>query len=73
MSKKFKQILTGKHRNHTLCDMSHSNGYIVVHEICTDKTLPPDLKMELISRFCHNAATVYEIGEYFIDSGLLDE
>ena len=70
MSKKFKQILEGKHKNHTRRDLSDSTGYIIVHEICTDKNLEPDLKMRLIDGFCQNVFTVSQIAEYFVSENL---
>ena len=63
MSKKFKQILESKNRNKTYQELSDSNGYIIVHEICTDKNLQPAQKMELIDRFCHSQITVQEIAD----------
>lgn len=65
MSKKFKQILEGKHRNHVRSDLGDSTGYIIVHEICTDKTLSPNEKMRLIDGFCQNALTVAQVAEFF--------
>lgn len=65
MSKKFKQILEGKHRNHTRIDLNDSTGYIVVHEICSNKNLEPDEKMRLIDGFCRNALTVAQVAEFF--------
>lgn len=70
MSKKFKQILEGKHRNSRAQDMSPSSGYIVIHEICTDKILSPEEKMRVITGFCQNALTVFEISEYLKSENL---
>lgn len=67
MGKKFKQILEGKHRNHTLSQMSKSTGYAVIHEICNQKLLATDSKMELIDKFCHDVLTVQDVADGFIN------
>lgn len=63
MGNKFKKLLEGKHRNHTKSQMGLSTAYVVVHDICTDKTLTPDDKMLLIDRFCQDIITVQDIAE----------
>lgn len=63
MGSKFKKILESKHRNHTKSQMGLSTAYVVVHDICTDKTLTPDDKMLLIDRFCQDIITVQDIAE----------
>lgn len=65
MSKKFKQILEGKHRNRTFSEMGDSTAYVVIHEICTDKLLSPTEKVKVIDRFCHDLITVQDIAEVF--------
>lgn len=65
MSKKFKQMLEGKHRNHTKADMGDSSAYVIIHEIDTDKLLSPAEKVDLICRFCQNTVTVQDIANHF--------
>lgn len=65
MSKKFKQILEGKHRNHRMSEMGKSTAYIIIHEVCTDKLLTPDEKTDVIDKFCHDAYTVSDVAECF--------
>lgn len=63
MGKKFKQVLEGKHRNHYIHQMGLSTGYVVIHEICTNKILTPDEKTTMISRFCQSTLTVQEVAD----------
>lgn len=63
MSKKFKQILEGKHRNHTISEMGDSTAYVIIHEIDTNKLLTPAEKVSLIEGFCQNAITVQGIAD----------
>lgn len=70
MSKKFRQILEGKHRNHHMHEMSASTAYVVIHDICTDKLLTPEQKTDVIDRFCQDLLTVQEIAEVFRNESL---
>ena len=65
MSKKFKQILEGKHRHHTRNQMGESTAYVVIHDICTDKLLTPSEKVQLIDGFCQNALTIEDLSKHF--------
>lgn len=67
MSKKFQQIAEGKYRNKKMSEMGKSTAYVIIHEICTDKILSPEQKTDLIDRFCHDAITVQDISDSFID------
>lgn len=65
MGKKFKQILEGKHRNHTRSQMGESTAYVVIHDICTDKLLTPGEKVQLIDGFCQDKLTIQNVAEHF--------
>ena len=70
MGKKFSQLLEGKHRNHTRQQMGDSTAYVVIHDICVNKLLTPEQKVELIDRFCQDALTVQDISTHFRNDSL---
>lgn len=72
MGKKFKQILEGKHRNKKMSELGKSASYVIIHEVCTDKLLSPDQKVEVIDRFCHDMITVQDIANIFRNEALED-
>lgn len=70
MGKKFKQILEGKHRHKKKSEIGNSTVYVILHDICTDKILTPDQKVEVIDRFCHDELTVQDVSKYFKNEAL---
>ena len=70
MSRKFKQILEGKYRNKTKSEVGKSAAYVIIHEICTDKILSPEQKVDVIDRFCHDELTVQDIANVFRNESL---
>lgn len=70
MSKKFKQILEGKSRNKKKSEIGKSAVYVIIHDICTDKLLSPEQKVDVIDRFCHDELTVQDIADVFRNESL---
>ena len=70
MSRKFKQILEGKYRNKKKSEVGKSVAYVIIHEICTDKILSPEQKVDVIDRFCHDELTVQDIANVFRNESL---
>ena len=70
MSKKFKQILEGKCRNKKKSEIGKSAVYVIIHDICTDKFLSPEQKVDVIDRFCHDELTVQDIADVFQNESL---
>lgn len=70
MSRKFKQILEGKYRNKKKSEVGKSAAYVIIHEICTDKILSPEQKVDVIDRFCHDEFTVQDIANVFRNESL---
>lgn len=70
MGKKFKQLLESKHRNHTRQQMGESTAYVVIHDICTDKLLTPEQKVNMIDGFCRDTLTVQDVANQFKNESL---
>lgn len=70
MSRKFKQILEGKYRNKKKAEVGKSAVYVIIHEICIDKILSPEQKVDVIDRFCHDELTVQDIANVFRNESL---
>ena len=70
MSRKFKQILEGKYRNKKKSEVGKSTAYVIIHDICTDKLLSPEQKVDVIDRFCHDEITVQDVANVFRNESL---
>lgn len=72
MGKKLRQLLEGKHRHHRRSEMGESTAYVVIHDICTDKTLSPEQKVKLIDGFCQDRYTIEEVASFFKNEAMSD-